>query len=133
MSPEQAKFFREQQEFKAIRDKASRVFQANGKIMPFHGEETPNEYRVKLLNALSGLPYSIGFAGDPAELTRQESKVMSRALEAAHRSPTLNEVVYVDQSGRPVSEFYGQKRSWMDQFKDAPRLMVAVNEEPFRL
>jgi|GEM_PF-6965658 len=97
--------------------------------------ETPLELRRRLVSQLQRtLPTTVSRSvranlspQAPADVVAStEAEVLSAVADAAHQSPVLRTVVTRDRSGREVTEFVGQKRSWMAQFEAQPQIMTRL-------
>jgi hypothetical protein len=69
--------------------------------------------------------------GGPAWLALHAARVVDSAMESAHRAPDLRQIKTIDQTGREILEFVGNKNVWLDQFR-APVLagVVTINGVP---
>lgn len=66
---------------------------------------------------------------DMPEIARKiERNVLREVVKAAHASPVAREIIVKDAAGRKTVEFIGGKLSWMDQFRQQPRLMRRLGD-----
>jgi hypothetical protein len=102
---------------------------------PLHGEQLL-DYRRRLLRPW--MKYSSQFKGVDIDevneplLTPVEKSVLADAWAAASSNAsapedTLREVQTIDSTGRRISTFYGQPRTWMQQFSGNRRRVVKFN------
>lgn len=141
---EAAKAEREMQ-FGPVRDAYTTALQAQGLPAPKFDSafDSPEQYRCSLLHTLQATLPAKRRMSAPVEVLRDyremfpqkfaelEQAVISAALTHAHASPTLRPVTTVDRSGRTVTEFYGNPRSWQEPFRAKPRQMLMLGEVPF--
>lgn len=102
-----------------------------------------DQYRANLLWQLQQtLPAKIRMAAPssvlldykqmfPAKFRELEQAVQAKVIEAAHASPTLRPVVTCDRTGREITEYFGNPRSWQEPFRAKPRQMLMLGEVPF--
>jgi hypothetical protein len=62
-----------------------------------------------------------------------ERQVQAAVIEAAHQSPELRAVTVRDRAGRDITEYFGEKRSWMAAYTKAPQLMKSIDGAPVKL
>ena len=128
----------ERMAFDAARARADTVFQAAKVPLPDPcAGETLEQFRYRMTTKLlphtrlrsSDFPKLSAMPGDVMD--NLENMVFADAVAQAHLSPELREVTFLDRSGRKVSEFLGQKSSWMNRFKLQPQLgTIFVDDEP---
>jgi hypothetical protein len=63
----------------------------------------------------------------PQTFAKLEKLIYSETEKAAHQSPTLRTVITKDRTGREMSEYFGQKSSWMNSFKAPAFEMIGVS------
>ena len=123
--------------FAKVQARADGVLQAFGDAAPrqMHGEDLI-DYRRRLLTPLlkhSKVWKGVDISGLPdAALTIAEEQVYNDAVVAA-RSPadipsgTLRAIARRDGTGRTITEFHGEPRSWMSPFTSGRRGLTAIN------
>lgn len=88
-------------------------------------EDTPNTYRLKIINSLkahtslAGRDYDY-LRSDSAGLDEIESMVVREAMRAAHNGPVSRPVTMIDSSGRKIIEFVGDRFGWAREFRKVP-------------
>lgn len=82
-------------------------------------------------------PWSVRASASPqmpaGEFATHVERVKDATLRAAHQSPVLRPVITRDRSGREITEYFGEKKSWMGQFTKEPQLMETFNGQPVRI
>lgn len=103
--------------------------------------ETPDAFRRSLVRQLQRTLPAFAPASVRADATkspadqfaRTEKLVTAAVFEQAHQSSVLRPVTTRDRTGRDITEFFGQKRSWMSQYTKAPMLTKSIAGGPVRL
>ncbi|PZR49638.1 hypothetical protein [Paraburkholderia fungorum] len=121
-------------EYEAVTASFNEVVQAAGLsryVLNPSPYATPDAYRRAMVRALqSTLPRDtpLSVRADAtylpnAEFSRTEAKVRDAVIAQAHRADVLRPVVTVDQAGREITEYFGDKRGWMRAYQ-APALLT---------
>jgi hypothetical protein len=103
-------------------------------VPPLHGEQLL-DYRRRLLRPL--MKHSKEFAAVDLDelreplLTPIEKSVFADAIRASHDNSSvpedyLREVTTTDHTGRRITCFYGQPRSWMNAFAGQRRRLIGI-------
>lgn len=132
--------------FEAVAADFSTVIQASGlRVGIIHAcmrdSASPTEFRRMLTRQLQAtLPKSVPLSirADASKMpdaafAEAEARVRAAVFEQAHQSETLRPVITRDRSGRQTTEFFGQKSSWMNQFKDVPKLTKSFDGAPVKI
>jgi hypothetical protein len=121
--------------------RADRVYAAHcdSAPRPMDGERV-QDYRVRLVRKFKNMSQfkdsdlSRLAETDPSTFKNVENSIYADALEAAKHpemlghGEELREVVTTDATGRKISNFYGEPRSWMSQFSGPVRhRLVGIN------
>jgi hypothetical protein len=118
-------------DYQSAADTACRAWGAAA-VPPLHGEQLL-DYRRRLLRPL--MKYSKEFASVDLDELREplitpiEKSVFADAIKASADNSSvpadyLREVVTTDRTGRRISTFYGQPKTWMQQFSGNRRRVV---------
>lgn len=125
----------QRQAFEQVRAKADRAIQVN-KVLPDVPQrgESVTTYERRLLQELKKFSPSCNWCdftyGTPEQVADFAPTVLKEALEAPQRRGELAEVRLKDQSGRIISEFEGDKNSWLNQFRGIGWAMTEINGRP---
>jgi hypothetical protein len=122
----------ERQGFEQVRMRADRALQVC-KVRPDKPQrgETVQTYERKILQELKKFSPSLNWCdfsyGTPEQVADFAPTVLKEALAAPKRRGELAEVRLRDRSGRVISEFEGDKNTWLNQFRGIGWAMTEIN------
>lgn len=124
--------------FERVRARCDRALQVTKTLpdVPQRGESVSG-YQRRLLQELKQHTvtcrgYDFNW-GTPEKISEVEPRLLSEAVASAKRRHELAEVKLKDRSGRTISEFEGDKNTWLNEFRGIGWQMNGGGGRPLRL